>query len=64
MWVPYLFANDPKQCAKNVRNAGDGRRVEPRLRAIEFWSKQYSAPPEAVVHPVWNPLSSKELHDL
>jgi hypothetical protein len=50
-----LFKNDPKQCAENVRNAGDGRRVKPRLEAIEFWSKHYSAPRDAILHSVWRP---------
>lgn len=35
-------------------NSGD-RRIQPRLDAIEEWSKQYSAPGHAVVHPVWRP---------
>ena len=51
----HLFQNDPKQCAQNVRNARDGRQVEPRLVAIEFWTHHYSAPPSAVLHEVWRP---------
>ena len=53
----HLFEKDPRQCAQNVRNADDGRRVEPRLDAIEFWSKHYSAPRDAVLHSVWRPPS-------
>ena len=51
----HLFVNDREQCARNVRNAKDGRSVEPRLKAIELWSRHYSAPPSAVIHPVWRP---------
>lgn len=51
----HIFVNDPEQCARNVCNAKDGRRVEPRLEAIEFWSRHYSSPPGAVIHPVWRP---------
>ncbi len=51
----HLFVNDPEQCARNVRNANDSRRVKPRLEAIQFWTRHYSAPPNAVIHPVWRP---------
>lgn len=51
----HLFVNDLEQCARNVRNANDGRCVQSRLEAIEFWSRHYSAPPGAVIHPVWYP---------
>lgn len=60
----HLFENDPEQCAENVRNAGDGRRVKPRLAAIEFWSKHYSAPRDAVLHSVWCPPSGPDAHVL
>jgi hypothetical protein len=51
----HLFENDPHQCARNVRNAGDDRREKPRLDAIAFWTKLYSAPSSAVIHAVWRP---------
>jgi hypothetical protein len=51
----HLFTNDPQQCAQNVRNANDGRRLQPRLDAIQHWTNHYSAPPGAVIHPVWRP---------
>jgi len=51
----HLFENNPAQCAQNVRNANDGRRLEPRLQAIELWSEHYSAPANAELHPVWRP---------
>lgn len=56
----HLFENDPKQCAKNVLNARDGREVNPRLEAIEFWTNHYSAPPDAVLHGVWRPPCNSE----
>ena len=49
-----LFANDPAQCAQNIRNAPE-RRMEKRLEGIVFWSKHYSCPPGARVIPVWRP---------
>ena len=52
----HLFENNPKQCVQNVRNARDGRRVKARLEAIDVWSKLYSAPRDADLHPVWRPL--------
>ena len=57
----HLFENDPRQCAENVRAAGDGRRVEPRLEAIEFWSQHYSRPREAVLHSVWRQTSDQDV---
>lgn len=57
----HLFENDPEQCAQNVRTADDDRRVEPRLDAIEFWSKHYSAPRDAVLHSVWRPPSGPDV---
>jgi predicted kinase len=57
----HLFENNPDQCGENVRNAKDGRRVEPRLQAIAFWSKHYSAPNHAVLHRVWRPAKSQDL---
>lgn len=57
----HLFENDFYQCARNVRNAGDDRREKPRLDAIDFWTRLYSAPPHAVVHPVWRPPSSEPM---
>ncbi len=57
----HLFENNPKQCAQNVRNAGDGRRVEARLDAIKFWSNHYSAPRDAVLHSVWRPPSEPDV---
>lgn len=56
----HLFENNPDQCAENVRNAEDGRRVEPRLQAIAFWSKHYSAPNHAVLHRVWRPATGPD----
>lgn len=57
----HLFENAPKQCAQNVKNANDGRRVEARLEAIKFWSKRYSAPRDAVMHSVWRPPSDADV---
>jgi len=57
----HLFMNDPEQCAENIRKAGDDRRMKPRLEAIEFWSKHYSAPRGAVLHAVWRPPSSPDV---
>lgn len=57
----HLFENDPRQCVQNVRNAPPGRPVRPRLEAIQFWSRQYSVPRDAVVHPVWRPQCGPEL---
>ena len=57
----HLFDNNPHQCAQNVQNAGEGRRVKLRLDAIEFWSKLYSAPGYAVLHRVWRPPSRPDL---
>lgn len=56
----HLFENDPERCAENVRKAGDDRRMKPRLDNIEFWSMHYSAPSDAVLHPVWRPPSDPE----
>lgn len=49
-----LFENDPVQCGRNVHDSGD-RRTQPRLDAIEDWSKRHSAPRHAVVIPGWRP---------
>lgn len=54
----HLFANDPIQCAENVRNARDGRHVTPRLESINSWTNRFSVPRGAVVHPVWRPQLS------
>ncbi len=52
----HLFENDPAQCAQNVRNAvGDALLETLRLRAISHWSRYFSVPPDAVLHPVWRP---------
>jgi hypothetical protein len=55
----HLFENDPAQCAQNVRKAGDSRRMEQRIEAIEFWSKHYSAPRDAVIHPARRRLAAR-----
>lgn len=57
---PDQFENDPDQCARNVRNAGEDRREKPRLEAIAFWTRLYSAPPSAVIHTVWRPSPDSE----
>jgi hypothetical protein len=31
--------------------------MESRFKAIAFWSKHFSAPRDAVLHPVWRPPS-------
>lgn len=49
----HLFENNPVQCAQNVRHAGDALRESLRLREISHWTKRFSAPSHAVVHPVW-----------
>lgn len=51
----HLFANDPVQCAQNVRNDTSDRRMESRLEAIGFWSAHHSVPPGAKVLSVWRP---------
>lgn len=57
----HLFENDPAQCAQNVQTSGDDRRVKPRLDAIDFWSKLYSAPRHAVLHGIWRPTDSPDV---
>ena len=51
----HLFENDPTQCIRNVRSAGDALRETLRLKEIKHWTRYFSAPPEAVLHPVWRP---------
>lgn len=51
----HLFDNNPAQCARNVRQAGDAVREALRLQEIRHWTRHFSAPREAVLHPVWQP---------
>ena len=51
----HLFENDPAQCAQNVRSAGYALRETLRLKEIKHWTRYFSAPPQAVLHPVWRP---------
>lgn len=52
----HLFENDPAQCVHNVRSAAGNAPLEVlRLKAIRQWSRYFSVPPEAVLHPVWRP---------
>ena len=51
----HLFENDPAQCAQNVRSAGYALRETLRLKEIKHWTRYFSAPPQAVLHPVWQP---------
>lgn len=57
----HLFENSPEQCADNVRKAKGGRRMEPRLQAIAFWSEYYSAPSHAILHRVWRSANVPDL---
>ena len=59
----HLFENNPDRCAENVRDANDGRGAKPRLQAIAFWSKYYSAPNHAVLHQVWRPATGPDLDE-
>jgi hypothetical protein len=47
-----LFAKDPLQCAKNIQSVAGQRPAEPRLAALEEFSRKYSLPQGVVPLPV------------